>query len=62
MTKVDFRVTIREDIAPLCPFCEQELEEVYAKTKGWGLLTGKNVIYFCPHCLKVLGFGQSRMA
>jgi hypothetical protein len=62
MKKVDFKLTVREDIAPVCPFCEKELEEVYMKTKGLGLWTGKNVVYFCPHCLKVLGFGQSRMA
>jgi len=62
MNKVNFKVTAREDIAPICPFCEKELEEVYIKTKGLGLLTGKNIVYFCPHCSKVLGVGQSRMA
>ena len=30
------------------------------KDKGSGFVEGRNVMYFCPHCLKVLGFGQSR--
>ena len=25
-------------------------------------VVGRNSIFFCPHCRKVLGFGQSRMA
>ncbi len=62
MNEVDLKFTVRKDIAPVCPFCEKELEEVYIKTKGLGFWTVKNVVYFCPHCLKVLGFGQSRAA
>jgi len=31
------------------------------KDKGSGFVVGRNVMYFCPHCMKVLGFGQSRM-
>jgi len=61
MSKVDFKLTTREDISPICPFCEKWLDEVYVKSKGLGLLQGKNVVYFCPFCSKVLGFGQSRM-
>ena len=61
MNKIPFTVTVRDDLAPKCPFCEATLEEVYVKTKGLGWLEGKNVVYFCPHCLKALGFGQSRM-
>ena len=61
MSKVDFNLTTREDISPICPFCEKWLDEVYVKSKGLGLLQGKNVVYFCPFCSKVLGFGQSRM-
>jgi len=62
MNKINFKFTTREDIAPVCPFCNKELEEVYMKAKGLGLWAGKNLVYFCPHCSKVLGFGQSRMA
>ena len=61
MNKVDFRVTKRDDLVPICPYCNAELTEVYAKSKGAGFIEGKNMLYFCPHCKKVLGFGQSRM-
>ncbi len=57
-----YQITAREDITPICPFCNAQLSEVYVKTKGLGLFTGRNVLYFCPHCHKVLGLGQSRMA
>jgi len=51
----------RQDLAPLCSHCDRELTEVYTKAKGAPFVQGSNVIYFCPHCLKVLGVGQSRM-
>ena len=54
-------ITKRENEIPICPHCEKELPEFYVKTRGLGLFEGHNVLYFCPHCLKVLGFGQSRM-
>ena len=61
MEKAELRFTPREDLVPECPFCAADLHEVFVKTKGLGWLEGKNVLYFCPHCRKVLGFGQSRM-
>lgn len=51
----------RDDLTPICSHCDKELNEVYVKSKGIGFIEGKNVLYFCPHCSKVLGFGQSRM-
>ena len=40
---------------PICPFCEQELQEVkYKNLFGSGFARGK-LIFFCPHCRKVLG-------
>ena len=51
----------RNDLNPLCCHCDKELTDVYMKSKGSGFVEGKNVMYFCPNCLKVLGFGQSRM-
>jgi len=56
------KITKREEIKPICPHCGKELEEIYFTEKGAGLFTGRNVVYFCPHCHKVLGIGQSRMA
>ncbi|MFO7768509.1 MAG: hypothetical protein R6W82_06110 [bacterium] len=38
-----------------------ELKEVFARSKGAGFIEGRNIVYFCPHCHKALGFGQSRM-
>ena len=61
MAETKIRVTEREDLTPLCPFCNAELNEVYLKSKGLGWLEGRNAICFCPNCKKVLGFGQSRM-
>jgi hypothetical protein len=54
-------VVKRNDLTPLCCHCSKELTEVYSKTKGSGFIVGKDVMYFCPHCKKVLGFAQSRM-
>jgi hypothetical protein len=61
MSEVPFSITKRDDLLPKCPHCEAELTEVYAKWRGAGFVEGRNIVYFCPHCLKVLGFGQSRM-
>ena len=51
----------RPDLTPLCCHCRKELSEVYAKTSGVPFIAGKNSMFFCPHCRKVLGFAQSRM-
>ena len=61
MNERPFNVVKREDLVPLCPHCEAELPEVYVKTKGVGFVVGSTAVFFCPHCRKVLGFGQSRM-
>ncbi len=63
MTKAPFTVVPREDLDPICPHCTQPITEVYTKAKGPGwFLFPKTAIYFCPHCRKVIGFSQSRMA
>ncbi len=61
MTKKPFTIVKREDLSPVCPHCEQELTEVYSRSKGIPFVQGTNVVCFCPHCQKVLGFGQGRM-
>ena len=61
MADTTLKFVKREDLAPVCPHCGQELAEVYTKAKGVPLIQGTNVVYFCPHCRKVLGFGQGRM-
>lgn len=61
MSDKPFAIVKRDDLAPVCPHCEMELNEVYSRAKGVPFLQGTNVVYFCPHCQKVLGFGQGRM-
>ena len=63
MAHTALNVVTRDDLNPLCPHCEREITEVYYKAKGAGwFLFPRSAIYFCPHCRKVLGFAQSRMA
>jgi len=61
MSKLPFTIVKRDDMNPLCPHCSAELNEIYARSKGSGFVEGKDMVYFCPHCRKVLGVGQSRM-
>lgn len=61
MSDAPFTFIARKDLVPRCPHCEKDLTETYMKSQGAGFVEGKNVVYFCPHCLCVLGFGQSRM-
>ena len=56
-----FAIVKREDLTPVCPHCEKQLNEVYAKAQGVPFIQGTNVVYFCPQCRKVLGFGHGRM-
>ena len=42
---------------------QEQLAEVNYKAKGPGwFFFPRNAVYFCPHCRKVLGLGQSKMA
>jgi hypothetical protein len=51
----------RVDLAPICPYCEAELTEVYRRGTGFPMGGGRTLVYFCPHCRKILGFAQGRM-
>ena len=51
----------RNDLTPLCPHCAREITEVYRRGTGVALGQGRTVVYFCPHCRKVLGFAQGRV-
>ena len=61
MNQRPFNVVEREDLVPVCPHCSKDLHEVYRKSKGAGFVVGRNSVFFCPHCRRVLGFAQSRM-
>ncbi len=60
-TEHPWAIVDRPDLAPICPFCGAELTEVYRHGVGFPLGEGRTLVYFCPHCRKVLGFAQGRM-
>lgn len=62
MVEIPFTVTVRDDLVPVCPHCEGELPEVHVRRRGIPLWQGRTVVFFCPHCRKVLGFGQEGAA
>ncbi len=51
----------REDVAPVCPFCDEKLTEVYRRGLGVALGQGRTLVYLCPSCHRVLGFAQGRV-
>jgi hypothetical protein len=49
-------VVLREDLLPVCPFCEAEVPEIYArKPRRAPFGIGRGFVFFCPHCRKVMG-------
>lgn len=62
MADPTFTIVERDDITPLCHHCGHELSEVYAKRRGVPLFQGRTIMFMCPSCHKVLGFGQERVA
>jgi uncharacterized protein with PIN domain len=63
MTKIaeaPWTLVDRPDLTPRCPHCEAELTEVYRRGTGFPIGQGRTLVYFCPHCTKVLGFAQGR--
>jgi hypothetical protein len=48
----------RNDITPVCPHCQTALALVQCRSLASFL--GKRFIYFCPHCLKVLGVSHRK--
>jgi len=61
MSKKPLEFVKREDLLPVCPHCEKELATVHTKSKGAPFILGNNIVFFCSHCRKVLGFGHGRM-
>lgn len=43
-----------ESFTPICPHCEQPMEQLLARKLSSSLLS-KRLIYCCPHCRKSLG-------
>ncbi len=48
----------RDDVRPVCPYCERELSDVwYQEIRG---MLGKRYVYLCSTCRKVLGFSHRK--
>lgn len=50
------QVVRRDDVTPICPFCETEVPEIYAQKSRGNFGMGRGFVFFCPHCRKVMGF------
>ena len=54
----------RNDADPICPHCDKTLNRIYvnSKVKAPGFL-GRDwgQVYFCPYCMKALGFADYRV-
>jgi uncharacterized protein with PIN domain len=45
-----------EDVLPRCPFCKCELETLWVKSQGRGIVEQREII-MCPNCRSFLGYG-----
>ena len=58
MTKLDYTPIKEDDIGPICPYCEEEFQEVgYFEQRGFVKMKVVR-LFVCPHCRKVLGTGM----
>ena len=42
----------KEEITPVCPHCEEELDRLIEVDRGWFYV---NRVFCCPHCRKIVG-------
>lgn len=47
----------REDVVPVCPYCEAELPEIHVRKPRGPFGIGRGFVFFCPECRKVMGAG-----
>jgi hypothetical protein len=45
-----------DNVKPRCPHCQLELDEMWVKSKGLGIVEQQRIL-MCPHCHAVLGYG-----
>jgi len=45
----------RDDVVPICPFCETDLPEIHVRKLRRSFGMGRGFILVCPHCRKVIG-------
>jgi hypothetical protein len=55
-TETPSTVVRRDDLVPVCPHCEAKIPEIYLRKPHGPFGMGHAFVFFCPHCLKVLGF------
>lgn len=55
--RMPFTVVRSDDLVPICPHCEAEVPEIYARRPRGSFGIGRGFVFFCPHCRKVLGCG-----
>jgi hypothetical protein len=48
---------VKEDITPVCPHCEKELEKLIEVSRGFFSV---NRVYCCPHCHKIVGMSAGQ--
>lgn len=46
-------------VQPICPHCEQPIDRLGERRLSASILSRRS-IYFCPHCLKVLGVSHRK--
>ena len=54
-TMIDIK---RTEITPICPYCEQEVQELIQVKRGWFAI---NRVFCCPHCRKIIGMTAGEM-
>ncbi len=54
--KLDLREA-PEDVRARCPHCKHDLEFIWVKSKGLGIVERRQFL-LCPHCRAFLGFGS----
>jgi hypothetical protein len=42
----------KQEIIPICPFCEREVEKLIEVKRGWFAI---NRVFCCPLCKKIVG-------
>ncbi len=47
----------KEDVNPVCPFCERTLDKLTEVKRGWFAI---NRVFCCPHCRKIVGISAGR--
>ncbi len=45
-----------KDTHPKCPYCNKQLDKLWIKKKGLGVMEQKQIV-MCPYCESFLGYG-----